>query len=141
MTAVLPPADGDGWAIVGYRLDRSRDGARRAVAITRRPDAELIHGRDTDGVIVTRSGRLPFEAVDGVPRGFRHEAAVRFSPDGARWEKVRADGLLGAESSAIDDCAAGPAGFVAVGLRDGGAAVWTSPDGFSWRPGPNWPAR
>jgi len=63
--------------------------------------------------------------------------AIWTSTDGRDWERIDKDSEMFASTTdsyvAIQDVAAGPGGFVAVG-SDGGTevAIWHSPDGLSW---------
>jgi hypothetical protein len=58
-------------------------------------------------------------------------AAMWWSADGAAWERIALpDGV--APNGYIQGIAAGPDGYVAVGLTAGRGAIWTSLDGRSW---------
>jgi len=63
--------------------------------------------------------------------------AIWTSTDGRDWERIDKDSEMFASTTdsyvAIQDVAAGPGGFVAVG-SDGGTevAIWHSPDGLTW---------
>ena len=65
-------------------------------------------------------------------------AAVMVSPDGVTWERIPHDEeVFGGEGNqTMRAVVAGGPGLVAVGIDDigldGDAAVWTSPDGFTW---------
>ena len=60
------------------------------------------------------------------------DGAAWRSPDGFEWAQVGGTALGGPGDQRLLDVAAGPSGFVAVGLDGESAAVWTSPDGDAW---------
>src|SRR5918998_2635830 len=112
---------GGAWRRVGVP-GAEDEGARSATRIA----------SDGERVLV-----LGYENVEGDGRPL-----LWFSPDGTEWQAVDggAGGVFDAEGNeAVTGVASGPAGFVAVGYRDGEARVdglvWSSPDGIDWQPG------
>lgn len=95
-----------------------------------------------DSVAGVAPGRTGLVAVGATNEGdmSAFDAEAWTSPDGDSWQRAV---VSGAKDAAMNDVAAGPGGFVAVGI-DGhagggtqmvgsrGAAVWTSADGTRW---------
>jgi hypothetical protein len=59
------------------------------------------------------------------------QAAAWWSEDGSAWERVQLP-QGAAPPPGVYDVAAGPDGFVAVGISGQSMAIWTSPDGRDW---------
>ncbi len=95
-----------------------------------------------DSIAGVAPGRTGLVAVGATNEGdmSAFDAEAWTSPDGVSWQRAA---VTGAKDAAMNDVAAGPGGFVAVGI-DGhmsggtqmvgsrGAAVWTSADGKRW---------
>lgn len=75
---------------------------------------------ERDGLLVAVGSRRADEETD--------TPAVWRSSDGRRWDGVQ----LSSSPGSIQDVAAGPKGFVAVGISSGAATAWLSPDGSTW---------
>ncbi len=110
-----------------------------------------MDGRTWDVAAVDGDGRMAgvaraeggsLVAVGERATGSAVRAAAWFSPDGASWTVIDDDGEFdagpGCASTSLEDVAAGPAGFVAVGTEWGEgscgqhAAAWWSADGVNW---------
>jgi hypothetical protein len=79
------------------------------------------------GNVVTDAAVSPSVSVPAAPRGVA-------DPGASQWPLVFNDEAAfgGDAESAMSGVVAGGPGFVAVGERDGNAAVWTSVDGLAW---------
>jgi hypothetical protein len=110
-----------------------------------------MDGRTWDAAAVDGDGRMAgvaraeggsLVAVGERATGNAFRAVAWFSPDGATWTVIDDDGEFdaapGCASTTLEDVAAGPAGFVAVGAEWGEgscgqhAAAWWSADGVNW---------
>jgi hypothetical protein len=109
------------------------------LAWTRVPHDEAIFGGTYDQMMLSVvAGGPGLVAVGSQGTGVDSDAAVWTSPDGLTWTRVphdkeTFDGLYFQEMLSV---AAGGPGLVAVGFAGPftrfDAAVWTSPDGFTW---------
>ena len=100
--------------------------------------AKVAQPAGTIAAVAGEPGRLV--AVGTVFEGTSGPAAWT-SVDGGTWQALPASAFAGSsgyEPGALEDIAAGPGGFVAVGSEHGAggsrAAAWYSPDGLTWTP-------
>jgi hypothetical protein len=73
-----------------------------------------------------------FSGSPALPKGGKPldaTALAWYSPDGTTWADATLDGAEGAVSRAATG---GPAGYVAVGVGQGGGRIWQSPTGEAW---------
>jgi hypothetical protein len=129
---------GDGDAVVWTSLD--------GTSWNRVPHDEAVFGGDGSQHIfsVTAGGPgLVAVGFDGTLDNVEGNAAVWTSPDGFTWSRVpHNEAVFGGEDwQVMFGVTAGGPGLVAVGLDgtfgvasrgEADAAVWTSPDGFTW---------
>lgn len=123
-------ADPYGGKPVGAGVATSADGSHWTTQAAASPQ---FAGASMGGVAAGRSGGLV-----AVGSGARLEPAVWTSADGLAWTRLPSTDTP--SQGELDDIAAGPSGFVAVGRYGDHATSWTSHDGRAWRETPATPA-
>ncbi|MFC4056483.1 hypothetical protein ACFOY4_42935 [Actinomadura syzygii] len=116
------------------------DGARLAGKLFAADPAARVDGRDQELTGVAASGATVV-AVGGEADPGNYRGVFVVSTDGGRTFKTAevqgADGGEPGPGEVPRVVAGGQGGWVAIGNRPGGGAVWTSPDGRAWRRQPD----
>ncbi len=128
--------DAVAWTVGTAPLDEAEAGGARGPSLGWR----RVTGQDSLGgpgeqrleAVAAGTGGWVAVGAAGSDDGEADGAAWR-SADGVDWARVTGQESLGGPGDQrLLDVAAGPSGFVAVGLDGESAAVWTSPDGGAW---------
>ncbi|MFG2084977.1 MULTISPECIES: WD40/YVTN/BNR-like repeat-containing protein [unclassified Spirillospora] len=118
----------------------SGEDARLAGKVFAADPAARSDGRDQELTGVAASGTTVV-AVGGEADPGNYRGVFLVSADGGRtFEAARVEGLDGGEPGSTEIprvVGGGPGGWVAIGTRPGGGAVWTSEDGRTWRRQPD----
>ncbi|MDL4772840.1 sialidase family protein [Actinomadura xylanilytica] len=116
--------------------DGGDDGARLAGKLFPADPAARSDGRDQELTGVAAVGSTVVAAGGEADPG-NYRGVLLYSTDGGRTFKSAdvqgADGGEPANGEVPRQVAGGPRGWVAIGTRPGGGAVWTSTDGRTWR--------
>lgn len=103
----------------------SRDGANWDIS----PVIAGVPPNSVSEITAIAAGPLGVVASGGVCCGVE-APAIWWSADGRSWEPSTVAGL--ARGSYVQGLAAGPEGFVAIGVAGERGAIWTSADGRTW---------